>query len=1313
MLLPDSQASDLDLDDFIDEESILPPQSFTNSSPHQCSKGHRSTLSLPTNHGGAICLLCLSNLITNPQSPTYHVSYALSQLSIALSHPSFLHSLLSFHPQFLVSPLVSALSLFDDDPLARQLIDLITTLCGSRDRSLCDEFVLRVADHISSGTLVWSRRQVYMLHCFGALLNCSINDPYIQIKDRDALLSNLVTGLQLPSEEIRGEILFVLYKLSILQCQHENGDVVDSLFAFCPKLLHLSLEALVKTQDDTVRLNCIAFLTTVAQKGFFENAYANDTSSMSSDEADNFMQTTDHGVDSPPLNLLFAEAIKGPLLSSDRQIQIGTLDLIFHYLSCEGAPGRQIQLLVEENIVDYVFEILRLSECKDSVVNSCLRLLDLFSKVEKGFTERLLIGFPILIPILSHVSEVPFHPVQYQTLKLIWNSISDFPGIISTSHIEELVLVLAKMFKRHTVGEMGMSTETFITVCSIFVALLKSPSFHGTSDIVSTVREAITHAILACLNISEKDPSQLLHALYLLKEAYGCGSEEISRHKSTITELQSCIVDICTSHILPWIATIIDEVDEEIILGILETFHSILLQDSDVQAIQFAQILVKSSWFSLSFGYLGVFPTEKMKLRVYLMLSSLVDVLLGNDTGQPIRDAASNLPTDPIDLLFLLGQKTSQNPALSSCQSAVLLILHTSSLHNDRLADEKSVLASLEQYILVNSSEATHPLTMVQLVNLYGLYRSFAKMNYHNYYSPEAEKILFHLLTETEWDLPSSRIHLVSLKWLFQQEKLKKPLSYQILKFWRSNCSNATQIVVNGEHSQIINEQIIAELATSEDSYVARLLVCLLTQQVEEISQETDVISIVNLLATIISISPAASEQLCMNGFGNAIRSIYYNPSYFSSPSMFKATSLLVFTVLRSVHPEALCDDEAWLAVTMKLMEFLNLTIDAKRWSTEGLQVIACLSLILHQSTSKVLLGASKAIIFNTSLASMINNIIHEACSKGPALLDFNEGTSIGEALIFVLLLLCFSLRCLQVLLPGAVDWQILLDPSNGEQPFSILSINCHDLCRLMHFGSPLVKLVASYCLLEFITRISEQINRTKEELKCSIGYLMSMIAILEGLIFYSDIQVAINCSLCLSTISRWEKLNMKETRVTADNTWCRLIVEEMALSLAAPCLPSKSFANYHKPAVHVAVSLLKLQKRPQWMSTVFDDPCISGIIKNLAASNVSIEMVLLFRQLVKSEFLKADQIACLNRVLQECRKHISTGDVQNNSTEEHTEKRVPITDELGEVCEYLIHLISSDMHLDDDSVSLGTGKKRLLEEIEMFFRTLTVQDDN
>ncbi|KAK1593013.1 hypothetical protein Q3G72_034425 [Acer saccharum] len=1264
-----------------------------SQSQETCCQGHRSDLSIESQEGGGfICLVCLSNLMNTPRSPTVHVSYALSQLS--------LHPLLPFHAQFLVSPLVHALSSFDDQPIACQLIDVITALCHAHD--VFPEFVFRVSDKLSSGALAWSRKQLYMLHCFGVLLNCQTNNPYVHIKDKDALISNLVTGLELPNEEIRGEILFVLYKLS-LQCTHTDGDGADILFAFCPKLLHLSLEALIKTQSDDVRLNCVALLTILAQKGAFIDAYANEVRIMSFDEVDDSMQIADR----PCLNILFAEAIKGPLLSSDSQVQISTLDLIFHYLSCEGTPAKQIQALVEENVVDYVFEMLRLSECKDQAVNSCLEVLNIFSTAEQAFRKRLVVGFTTLIPVLHHVAEVPFHPVQSQTLKLIANCISDSPEIVSTFQVEEIIPVLTKMLKRHTDGEVDMLPETFITACSIFVALLRLPSFHGTSNLATSVQEASKHAVLACLSISAKNHSQLLYSLYLLKEAYAYSLEAYSLCKTSCMELRNSIVDICTSHLLPWFIMVINETNEEIVLGVLETFHSILLQCSVIQATEFAKTLVSSSWFSVSFGCLGLFPTEKIKWRVYLMLSSLVDVLLGTDTGQPIRDAALCIPSDPLDLLFLLGQKSSHNLELSSCHSAVLLILHTAALYDDRLADEKLVLASLEQYILVNSSNfqcgAADSLMMMWLVNLYSLHRSLAEMSYQIPYSQEAERILFHLVTQNDWDLPSAEIHPLSLRWLFQQEKISNAMSHQILKFCRSNSSNGTD-VVQWKSSQTINDKVIAELVAAGDNYGAALLVRLWIQLVEQEAPAHDIISVVNFMETTINMLPAASDQLCLHGIGNAIQALFYSSSYSSSTQTFTAVSFLLFNILRSVHPEVLSDDETWLAVTMKLIDYLISMVAVCGWTHESLLVINIFSLILHHSTNKVLLEASKAIVLNASLVSTINSTINEACSKGPALIDCDEGTCTGETLIFLLLLHYFSLRSLHTVLPGAVDWHNLLNPSNSKQSLPMINIPCRYLCRLIHFGSPSVKLVTSHCLLELFTILSNQKNKEDEELECSMGFLVSTMAILEGLVFYGDIRVAMNCGLCLSMILEWEKLDLQERRITtAKNYWCRLIVEEMAMSLATPSLASESFINYHKPAVHIAVSLLKLDKISGWMRSVFDDPCIAGIIGNLGPSNLSTEMVLLFRELLNSELLNAEQIASLNHVLQACRKYRYTN---TSIDDEHEEKMFTKVDDLGQVRQYLIHLMSSQ------SLCVDNGDKRLLEEIEMFFRTLPVEDD-
>ena len=83
----------------------------------------------------------------------------------------------------------------------------------------------------------------------------------------------------------------------------------------------------------------------------------------------------------------------------------------------------------------------------------------------------------------------------------------------------------------------------------------------------------------------------------------------------------------------------------------------------------------------------------------------------------------------------------------------------------------------------------------------------------------------------------------------------------------------------------------------------------------------------------------------------------------------------------------------------------------AGTWTCDNLLGTGILSLVLNHSTNNALREASRTILFNSSLASKIDCIIHEACQKGPALVDHDEGTSYGECLIFALLLNYFSLK--------------------------------------------------------------------------------------------------------------------------------------------------------------------------------------------------------------------------------------------------------------------------------------------------------------
>ncbi|XP_073134962.1 protein PUTATIVE RECOMBINATION INITIATION DEFECT 1 isoform X2 [Henckelia pumila] len=1276
--------------------------------PESCSQGHSSTLILPTAEGGSICLLCLSALLSNPKSPTVHVSYALSQLSQAISQSHFLHSLLTFHSHFLISPLVYVLSNFDDEPIANQTIDLILRICEAAESNSNEdvrmEFAARVSNCLSTGSLAWSRRQLYMLHCFGVLLDSQESKLYAIIKDKDTLICNLITGLQLSSEVIQGEIMFVLYRLSLLQYIDMDDNSTDVFAACGPKLVHLPLEVLMKSESDDVRLNCVALLTVLARRGFFQGACINHVGSVNSCEADNFMQTSEQS-----LEVLFAEAVKGPLLSSDSQLQIATLDLIFLFLSHTDASGKELQVLIEQNIADYIFEMLRLSGREDPIVNSSLQVLDLLSAAEQSFRQRLAIGFTTLVPILRHVAEVPFHPVQCLVLKLILNCVSNCPGIISTSDVGEIGIILTRMFKNLD-GEIGMLPETFSLSCRLFVALMKFPSSPGNSSFVTSIMDASRSAVSTCLGDSQIHRDQILHFLYLLTEAYAYNKCDGSS-KATDMELRICILDLCRLKLLPWFMTVINDLEgEDIALGVIETFHSILLQDSDTDTDtdtkKFTESLVSCSWFSILFGCLGLFPTERMRGRAYLIFGSVVDVLLGNDSGQPIRDAAFLLPSDPTDLLFLLRQNSSRNQELFCCQSAVLLILYISSLYNDRIGDDKLILASLEQYILLNSGDfvgrVSISVTIELLVNLYGLHRGFAKMSYQIPYSPEAERILFQLLSEIDWNSLSTRIHLTSLKWLFQQEKLCKSLSKQILWFCRQHSSNGHEI------TQTINLHVFAELITSGDNFVAMIFIHLLGELVGNAGQDYDIISVIKAVTEITEVAPAASDQFCMHGIDDVMLSIYLNSRY-ASPELRMAISQLVISILISAQSESISNDEAWIGIAAKLLDNLIPAVALDGW-TEVILMLSIFSLILYHSRNQALTEASKTIILSAPLVSTVNIMISEACSKGPALVDHDERTNTGEVLIFVLLLLFFSLRSMRANLPGLVDFRVLHENDTETETLSYISIRCHDCCKLMHYGSPLVKLISSFCLTEMLTGLSDYIKKT-DDLKCREGYVSSVSAVLEGLIFFDDIRVSMNCAQCLSLLMEWEDLE-NESMATDASNWYRLIVEELVMSLVTPSTTPYTFMVHHKPAALIAVALLKSSRVLPWITKVFDDLSINKIIQNVSPSNVSTELVVLFRELMNSGYLNSEHITHLNRVFQAWRRHMyNKSEMQDTNAMEHMRNVAVNQDHATKARAYLVSLMLSHSVAKTNGLRSHCSKE-LLEEIEIFTKFSMEEDE-
>lgn len=154
----------------------------------------------------------------------------------------------------------------------------------------------------------------------------------------------------------------------------------------------------------------------------------------------------------------------------------------------------------------------------------------------------------------------------------------------------------------------------------------------------------------------------------------------------------------------------------------------------------------------------------------------------------------------------------------------------------------------------------------------------------------------------------------------------------------------------------------------------------------------------------------------------------------------------------------------------------------------------------------------------------------------------------------------------MHVILPGIEDVESLVNSDKKTQHSSLFYINIHshDLCRLLHFGSTPVKLISSFCLLQLFQTITQQ--KTKLLLKDNIR---SITSILQGLIFHSDVTIAMNCGLCISMVIDWERHDDTDVGFVNKDNWCRLITKELVMSLDVPNLESKSIMIHRKLLLH------------------------------------------------------------------------------------------------------------------------------------------------
>eukprot|EP00249_Psilotum_nudum_P036636 c8238_g1_i1 orf=204-1391(+) len=377
-------------------------------------------------------------------------------------------------------------------------------------------------------------------------------------------------------------------------------------------------------------------------------------------------------------------------MSSDSEVQITALQLLCHMCAVEADIKNEVQILVEEGITDYIFEVLRTSKNAESLVAWSVRALRFLSGAGIVFVQRFPIGFETVTRTLDFLFGSALFTVQSDALMLIATGLSNCPGAVSPSQAERLMSLLTDKLKQNAGEGLNLMHDTFNSICEVLTALLRLPcisSIHDVTSLVETAAEsAMTTAVSNLANANDSKERSLKYAIDFLKEAFKFSLEFNSR--LPCCNLTEMLLELCGVHLVPIFKNYSESlIDEDTVLAIFETFRFILEEASAVGSTRLAEKLAAASWFSLSFSCVAEFPGQRMKENALILLQNLVEKLDGGHVEEIVKEYIIQLPADSQDLLFLLEQSSLDNFEVMLAQFATISILYTSQLCGDRLVN--------------------------------------------------------------------------------------------------------------------------------------------------------------------------------------------------------------------------------------------------------------------------------------------------------------------------------------------------------------------------------------------------------------------------------------------------------------------------------------------------------------------------------------------------------------------------------------------------------------------------------------------------
>ncbi|MCO5562535.1 hypothetical protein L7F22_016162 [Adiantum nelumboides] len=180
------------------------------------------------------------------------------------------------------------------------------------------------------------------------------------------------------------------------------------------------------------------------------------------------------------------------LSSMAQQSLVAAMQLLFYMCSPDKAFTNDFKILIEEDIMDYLFEILRVCENTPDVLVWSTRNLRMLSEVTDAFMQRFTLGLDTVNWILDHSTETSMHALQSDLLILIDLCLRNYPGAISRVSAERLLHIMTAIIKNYTGDSLGLEQEAFNSSCSVLFALPGLLCMSSMEDVQYLVYSAVS-----------------------------------------------------------------------------------------------------------------------------------------------------------------------------------------------------------------------------------------------------------------------------------------------------------------------------------------------------------------------------------------------------------------------------------------------------------------------------------------------------------------------------------------------------------------------------------------------------------------------------------------------------------------------------------------------------------------------------------------------------------------------------------------------------------------------------------------------------